>query len=85
MAGARAIMGVMPRGPTLLLVTMVLGCGGAGEGGGPDAAPPSATCDAPALVDTATPTTVIGDGSAGSCTEAALRAAAAAGGVITFR
>lgn len=84
MAGARAIMGVMPRGPTLLLVTMVLGCGGAGEGGGPDAAPPSATCDAPALVDTATPTTVVGDGSAGSCTEAALRAAAAAGGVITF-
>lgn len=37
------------------------------------------------LADTSRPTTVIGDGTPASCTEAALTAALATGGVITFR
>lgn len=41
-------------------------------------------CDVPPLVDVGTPTQTVGDGTAASCTEAALRAAAAAGGVIVF-
>jgi hypothetical protein len=47
---------------------------------------PKAICDLPAkAVDTSKPTTVVGDGkSAASCTEAALRAAVTAGGVVTF-
>jgi hypothetical protein len=77
-------MVAMPRWPTLFSVPLAIGCGGDAGGGGPDAAPPSATCAAPALADTATPTAVVGDGGPASCTEAALRAAAAAGGVITF-
>src|SRR5262245_34240434 len=36
------------------------------------------------LVDTSTPTAVIGDGTAASCTAADLQAAITAGGVITF-
>jgi hypothetical protein len=36
-------------------------------------------------VDTANPTTVVGDGSPTSCTEAALTAAVALGGIVTFR
>jgi hypothetical protein len=52
------------------------------EGGGPVA---SKTCTAPiGLVNTATPTKVIGTGTPASCTEADLRTAAAAGGIITF-
>ncbi len=47
--------------------------------------PPSATCTAPvAAVDTSKPTTVVGSGNAASCTEAALTAAIAKGGIITF-
>ncbi len=71
------------------------GAGPDGSGGG-DAArppdvdasaipPPSATCTAPiAAVDTSTPTTIVGTGTAASCTEAALVAALAKGGKITF-
>lgn len=51
---------------------------------GPDAGPPAVRCTAPALADVSTPTTTVGDGTAASCTEAALRTAAAAGGVIVF-
>lgn len=55
---------------------------------GQDAAPPpppKAVCDLPAkAVDTTTPKTVVGDGTAASCTEAALRAAVAGGGIVTF-
>lgn len=71
------------------------GCGGSSSnGGGGDDAPgdgsvgdvgvPEATCDAPALKDTTAPTAMVGDGSAASCTNAALQTAATAGGVIVF-
>ncbi len=47
--------------------------------------PPAATCTAPiAAVDTSRPTSVVGTGTAASCTEAALRAALTAGGIVTF-
>ncbi len=63
-----------------VLIGTLAACGGGGAA--PDASvvdPPEATCDAPALVDTSSPTTVITD-----CTEAALRAAAAGGGTVVF-
>ncbi len=57
--------------------------GNAGQSGSSPA--PKAVCDLPAMaVDTSKPTTVVGDGTAASCTEAALRAAATAGGSVTF-
>jgi len=84
----------------LVLVAMVTaGCGGGGTGSDdaapmPDAAvypdgalppPPPEVCAAPVdPVDTTTPDHVVGDGTPASCTEAALRAAVSAGGVITF-
>lgn len=49
-----------------------------------DGSTPSAVCDAPALYDVSAPTTVVGDGTPASCTEAALRTAAAAGGTVVF-
>ena len=53
------------------------------DGGVPPLPPPK--CVAPiALVDVTTPTTVVGTGTPASCTEAALRAAVTAGGIITF-
>ena len=65
------------------------------SGPGPSASPapapgPSPTPPAPAPtpaggVDTSSPDHVIGSGSAASCTEAALRSAVAAGGVIVFQ
>jgi len=65
--------------------------GGGDDGGNPtgyDGAappPPSTTCTpAASLVDTSKPTTVVGSGTAASCTEAALDAAVAAGGIVTF-
>lgn len=64
---------------------------------GPQAAPPPAPAPSPAPapapapavsgpqpLNVSTPTTVVGSGSAGSCTESALRTAVAAGGVVTF-
>jgi hypothetical protein len=64
----------------------LMACGGStgDDDGPPDLPPPVARCDAPALADTSAPTTVIGDGTSASCTEAALQQAADAGGVITF-
>ena len=60
------------------------GCGG-DAGGKPGNPPPSATCVVPASpVDTSSPTTVVGDGSAASCTEAAFRSAVAGGGIVAF-
>ncbi len=57
--------------------------GGTAGGGGSGGASP-AICDAPIqAVDTSQPTTVVGTG-AGTCTEAALDAAIASGGIITF-
>ncbi len=60
--------------------------GGAGGSGGEAGNPgtPASTCDAPDLADTSSPDQVVGDGTPGSCTEAALATAAAAGGTITF-
>ena len=56
--------------------------------GGQDAAappPPKSVCDLPAMpVDTSHPTTVVGNGTAASCTEAAFRAAVATAGIVTF-
>jgi predicted outer membrane repeat protein len=47
--------------------------------------PPAPVCSAAvALADTSHPTTVVGQGSAGGCTEAALRSAVTQGGVVTF-
>lgn len=65
------------------------GDGPATDGGplpdAPPVDPPAATCMAPvAAVDTTTPDHVVGDGTAASCTEAALRSALADGGVVTF-
>ncbi len=55
--------------------------GSAGVGGGM----PAPTCAPPKdPFDTSSPTTVVGDGTAASCTEPALDAAIAKGGVITF-
>ena len=78
----------------LALLAAASACGGGNRGSGADAAPdagpitkPPATCDVPAagmLVDTSHPTTVVGTGTPDSCTEDALRAAVATGGVITF-
>jgi hypothetical protein len=83
------------RALTFLALAGLISCGGkSGSGSGPGsggqqdgALPghPGATCPPPAQpVDTSTPTTVVGTGTAASCTEAAFRAAVAAGGVITF-
>ena len=47
--------------------------------------PPAPTCAAPiSAADVTKPTTVVGNGTAASCTEAALSAAVTAGGIITF-
>jgi hypothetical protein len=47
--------------------------------------PPAGTCDPPVqLVDSGAPDQVVGDGSPASCDEAALSAAIAAGGIVTF-
>jgi hypothetical protein len=59
---------------------------GAGDGGMSDGGPASTPiCTPPALlVDTRAPDAVVGAGTAASCTEAALDAALAVGGVVTF-
>ena len=71
-------------------------CTGSGASTAPDAGtadsggsiappPPIATCASPVqAADTSNPTTVVGTGTAASCTEAALRAAVTAGGTIVF-
>src|SRR5215471_17519002 len=45
---------------------------------------PTALCDRPPLYDVSSPTARVGDGTAGSCTAAALQTAASAGGTIVF-
>jgi hypothetical protein len=66
------------------------GAGGAGStsastGAGGTIPPPPTTCPAPVQpADTSSPTTVVGSGAPGGCTEAALQAALAKGGVVTF-
>lgn len=73
------------------------GSGGGSDGGGPDsgttlpaAGNPYGSCTTLTLpseaqpVDTSHPTTVVGNGTAASCTFSALNAAVNAGGIITF-
>jgi len=75
---------------TLVLVSWCVACGGGGNGGDSDAMTtvdavlPTATCNAPPLVDVSSPTTTVGDGTPASCTAAALQTAASAGGTIVF-
>jgi hypothetical protein len=59
------------------------GDAGAGAQAG-SAGAPAGVCDEPELAETSTPDHVVGDGTPESCTADALRAAAEAGGVITF-
>src|SRR5258708_2795978 len=71
----------------VLVLGVCAACGGPTTGGDDDTPPPpppEARCDAPALVDTGAPTAVVGDGTPGSCTAAALATAAAGGGIVTF-
>jgi len=67
------------------------GRGSSGEAGTPPpnvdggGTPPAATCTPPiTVVDTSQPTTVVGTGTAASCTEALLKTALTAGGIVTF-
>ena len=67
------------------------GTGGSGTAGAPSSLPaagnPDGACPVPgdgALEDVSTPTTVVGTGTAASCTGAAFVAAVAKGGVVTF-
>jgi len=62
------------------------GGGGTGGEGGTDVPPaPAPTCPPPvSLVDVSSPKAKVGDGTAASCTEAALDAALAGGGTIVF-
>ncbi len=85
----------MRTGMLLALGVALVGCGDDAKTGddvvdgdaGVDGSvtPPAPTCGAPVtLVDTSAPDHVVGDGSAASCTQAALVAALAAGGTVTF-
>ncbi|HUT76916.1 MAG TPA: right-handed parallel beta-helix repeat-containing protein [Polyangia bacterium] len=60
--------------------------GGAGDGDtdSDTGDPPEAICDAPALADVSSPTSVVGDGTPAGCTAAALQEAGGGGGVIVF-
>jgi hypothetical protein len=74
----------------ILLACACVACGNSKGGNAdanmphPDAAVPEARCNAPALYDVSAPTATVGDGSAASCTETALRTAASGGGTIVF-
>jgi len=59
------------------------GAAGVSDGGGGGETTLS-ICDAPELAPSSEPDHVVGDGTAASCTESELQAAASAGGVITF-
>jgi hypothetical protein len=87
-----------PSGVVLVLASLALGsCSAAGAvevdnpladpADGPPAGNPDGECDVPveaAPADTSQPDTVVGTGTPESCTSAAVVAAVAAGGVITF-
>jgi hypothetical protein len=73
----------------VVAAAFLVACGGDGKKGtGTDASipmSPPTTCDSPtAAVDVSVPTAVLGGGNAAGCSEAALRAALAGGGIITF-
>ncbi|MBV8762959.1 MAG: hypothetical protein JO257_37080 [Deltaproteobacteria bacterium] len=78
-----------------LCAVVIASCGGGGKAkpgdaagngdSGPPPPPPAPTCTPPVMpVDTSHPDHVVGDGTAASCTQAALATAIAAGGTITF-
>jgi hypothetical protein len=82
---------------SLALMSVAVACGGESGGGGsvrptdptagPPAGNPDGTCTVPAegaLADVSSPRTVVGHGIPVDCTSAAVIAAVAAGGVITF-
>jgi hypothetical protein len=86
-------------GALIALFGFLAGCGGKGSAGGnggnpntnpvdgPPAGNPMGSCTVPAAAaveDTSSPTTVVGDGTPASCTSAAVVAAVAKGGIITF-
>jgi hypothetical protein len=80
----------LPLRPLLTTCALLAACGsgqvGGGRGHDPVVPPaPPAACTPPAgLADTSTPDRVVGSGTPASCTPAALAAALAAGGTITF-
>jgi parallel beta-helix repeat protein len=77
---------VVTHGSKFLFVVTLVGCGGSSgdDSSGDDAAVPTATCERPNLYDVSAPTAVVGDGTAASCTAAALQQAATGGGTIVF-
>lgn len=68
----------------LLLVSTTLAVGCTDSDTDTNTNPPEAICDAVALADVSSPTSVVGDGTASSCTAEALQTAASGGGVIVF-
>lgn len=92
-AAGTGVTGVAGIGAAGAAGTMTSGAAGAGTGSagssGQAGAPPAPTtsCDVPAdgqAADVSSPTTVVGDGTAASCTAAALDAAVQKAGVVTF-
>ena len=74
------------RDSVVLFAICAAACGGRADGdaGTPDVGVPEVRCDAPALYDVTAPSATVGDGSAASCTAAALQQAASGGGTIVF-
>ncbi|HEX7489402.1 MAG TPA: right-handed parallel beta-helix repeat-containing protein [Anaeromyxobacteraceae bacterium] len=72
-----------------LLAALALACASSPPGSSKhsaDPGPPPVTCAVPVqLQDVSQPSAVVGDGTPGSCTMAALQAAASGGGTIVFR
>ncbi len=69
----------------LWLLFAAAACTQSGPGELDAGTPPTAVCAAPVqLADVSSPTTVVGDGTAASCTETALQAALDKGGTVTF-
>ncbi len=67
-----------------LLILFLTSCSKSDDKINQDIILPGAVCEAPSLYDTSSPTTVVGDGTPGSCTEGDLRTAANSGGIIVF-
>lgn len=79
----------MPKLPYVILFAGLVACSSGDDDGTvdppPPIEPPPSTCTPPiTLEDVSNPNQVVGDGTAASCTHAALATAVAAGGVITF-
>ena len=77
----------MLRAPFIVCFFCVVGCDGLvaeGEIEGEGELPPPATCEAPITLRDTTDATVVGDGTAASCTASALRAAIGGASIVTF-